>query len=111
MQDNSIQIQSEDIIVGDGTELISGQEGTFHYTGSFENGDVFDTSKGKSPFTCTIGAGEVIPGWDMGIPGMKIGGTRKLTIPYQLAYGERGIPGAIPPKSTLIFVVELLGVK
>lgn len=111
MQDESTKMVIEDIVIGEGIELKSGQVGTFHYTGMFEDGSVFDTSKGRGAFTCTVGVGEVIKGWDDGIPGMKIGGRRKLTIPYQLAYGERGIPGAIPAKATLVFEVELLGVK
>ncbi len=111
MQNNQSEMLIEDSVIGEGVELLSGQVGTFHYTGMLEDRTVFDSSVGRSPFSCTIGVGEVIQGWDEGIPGMKIGGKRKLTIPYQMAYGERGIPNTIPAKATLIFEVELLGVK
>jgi peptidylprolyl isomerase len=85
---------------------------TVHYTGTLENGKVFDTSKksGK-PFTFKLGAGEVIPGWDEGVAGMREGGTRTLTIPGHLAYGEEGVETLIPPNATLIFDVELISVK
>jgi len=101
-----------DTLVGDGAELQSGQSATFHYTGTLENGTKFDSSLDRgTPFTTTIGVGEVIPGWDQGIPGMKIGGKRKLVIPGSLAYGPRGIPNAgIGPNATLIFEVELLAI-
>ncbi len=83
-----------------------------HYTGTLENGAKFDSSVDRGePFSFTVGAGEVIKGWDKGLLGMRVGEKRKLTIPYNLAYGEDGIPGAIPAKATLIFEVELLEVK
>ena len=81
-----------------------------NYTGKLENGTVFDTSVGKQPFEFMLGAGQVIPGWDQGLRGMKVGGKRTLTIPPSLAYGEHAV-GDIPANSTLIFEVELLDVK
>ena len=112
-----VQTQSSGLVkldtkVGNGSELQKGQVATFYYTGKLENGTVFDsTDKSGKPFTTTIGVGQVIEGWDKGLIGMKVGGQRKLTIPYSMAYGEEGIPGVIPAKSTLIFDVELLEVK
>ncbi|MBX3119397.1 MAG: FKBP-type peptidyl-prolyl cis-trans isomerase [Fimbriimonadaceae bacterium] len=101
----------EDITVGDGAEATAGKNISVHYTGYFEDGNVFDSSKNRGPFNFKLGAGRVIKGWDQGFDGMKVGGSRKLTIPSHLAYGERGAPGAIPPNSTLIFDVELLAVE
>lgn len=103
----------EDLKVGDGTEVKSGQSATFHYTGTLEDGTKFDSSLDRGvPFTTKIGVGQVIAGWDQGIPGMKIGGKRKLTIPGNLAYGSRGIPQAgILPNATLLFEVELLSIQ
>ena len=102
----------EDILVGSGAEVNKGDTVSIHYSGTFENGKKFDSSYDRgTPFSTPIGVGYVIAGWDQGVIGMKVGGKRKLTIPYHLAYGENGIPGAIPPKSTLIFELELVAVK
>jgi peptidylprolyl isomerase len=104
------KLKIEDIKVGDGKEVHSGDYITIHYLGTLESGEKFDSSYDRgAPFQTRIGVGQVIDGWDMGVLGMKEGGKRKLTIPSQLAYGERAI-GTIPPGSTLIFEVELINV-
>ncbi len=104
------KLKIEDIKEGSGDEVHSGDYISIHYHGTLENGKVFDSSVTRGiPFKTRIGVGQVIDGWDMGVIGMKVGGKRKLTIPPQLAYGERGI-GDIPPNSTLIFDVELVSI-
>ena len=96
---------------GAGAETKNGDKVSVHYTGTFENGTKFDSSVDRGvPFSFTLGAGQVIQGWDLGVLGMKVGEKRKLTIPYNLAYGEAGY-GPIPAKATLIFEVELLGIN
>lgn len=106
------QLQIEELVVGQGAEARLGQSVTVHYLGTLTDGKKFDSSRDRGEgFTFTLGAGQVIKGWDQGVAGMKIGGKRKLTIPPELGYGSRGFPGAIPPNSTLIFEVELLGVR
>lgn len=105
------ELKSEDIVVGTGVEAVSGKKVSVHYVGTLTNGTKFDSSRDRgTPFEFDLGAGQVIKGWDQGVAGMKVGGKRKLTIPASLAYGA-GSVGAIPPNSTLVFEVELLGVK
>ena len=101
-----------DIEVGDGEEAESGDTVEVHYTGVLEDGTKFDSSKDRGvPFEFPLGAGRVIKGWDEGVAGMKVGGTRKLIVPAELGYGARGFPPDIPPGATLIFKVELLAIK
>lgn len=111
VENKSMEI--EDLVVGTGAEATVGKVISVHYTGTLTDGTKFDSSKDRGePFEFTLGAGQVIQGWDKGFEGMKIGGKRKLTIPASLGYGEAGTPGGpIPPNATLIFEVELLGVK
>ena len=109
--DNGLVI--EDIIEGDGKEANDYNKVVVNYTGKLEDGSIFDSSlsPGKEPFTFTLGVGSVIKGWDMGVKGMKVGGKRKLTIPPELGYGDRGAGNVIPPGATLIFEVELIEVE
>lgn len=101
-----------DQVVGTGDAAAAGQNVSVHYTGWLENGKKFDSSVDRGqPFSFPLGAGRVIKGWDEGVQGMKVGGKRKLTIPSDLGYGSRGAGGVIPPNATLIFDVELLGVR
>ena len=102
----------EDIVVGKGTEAVKHSIVTVNYTGWLEDGKKFDSSlnPGRSPFRFTVGAGQVIQGWDEGISGMKVGGKRKLTIPPNMGYGNRD-NGTIPANSVLIFEVDLLVVE
>ena len=111
-------IGKNDTKVGAGTEAAAGTNVTVHYTGWLydeakpdHKGQKFDSSRdGNQPFTFRLGAGQVIRGWDEGVAGMKVGGTRTLVIPSELGYGARGAGGAIPPNATLLFDVELLDV-
>jgi len=102
-----------DVKVGTGATATTGHKVKVHYTGWLTNGKKFDSSVDrKEPFEFQLGAGQVIKGWDEGVAGMKVGGKRRLEIPPALGYGDRGVGGGlIPPKSTLIFDVELLDVK
>ncbi|MBK9306697.1 MAG: FKBP-type peptidyl-prolyl cis-trans isomerase [Nitrospira sp.] len=101
-----------DQAVGTGEAAVAGKNVSVHYTGWLENGKKFDSSVDRGqPFSFPLGGGRVIKGWDEGVQGMKVGGKRKLTIPSDLGYGSRGAGGVIPPNATLIFDVELLGVK
>ena len=105
-------LQYVDEIVGTGPSPQKGQQVTVHYTGYLQDGTKFDSSRDRNqPLPFTIGIGQVIKGWDEGIMSMKVGGKRKLTIPPDLGYGQRGAPPAIPPGATLVFEVELLSVK
>ncbi|NGZ09940.1 MAG: FKBP-type peptidyl-prolyl cis-trans isomerase [Nitrospira sp. LK70] len=101
-----------DQVVGTGDVAIAGKTANVHYTGWLENGKKFDSSVDRGqPFSFPLGAGRVIKGWDEGVQGMKVGGKRKLTVPSELGYGSRGASGVIPPNATLIFDVELLGLR
>ena len=105
-------LQYVDLTIGTGATAAAGQTVTVHYTGWLENGKKFDSSVDRGqPFSFPLGAERVIKGWDEGVKGMKVGGKRKLTIPSMLGYGARGAGGVIPPNATLIFDVELLGVR
>jgi len=108
-------LQYEDGVVGSGAEARPGSQVSVHYTGwlhdNGERGRKFDSSRDRGqPFAFALGAGQVIGGWDEGVQGMRVGGTRTLLIPPQLGYGARGAGGVIPPHATLLFEVELLGV-
>ena len=107
-------LQYEDTVAGGGATAQAGQNVTVHYTGwLYDNGKAgskFDSSKDRrDPFRFQLGAGMVIKGWDEGVAGMQVGGTRRLVIPPELGYGARGAGGVIPPNATLLFEVELLG--
>jgi FKBP-type peptidyl-prolyl cis-trans isomerase len=105
-------LEIEDQIVGDGEDAIAGQNVEVHYTGWLTDGTKFDSSHDRDQtFSFKLGAGQVIAGWDQGVAGMKIGGARKLTIPPEMGYGERGAGGVIPPNATLVFKVELIGLS
>ena len=105
-------LKKEDLVVGTGVEATKGKTVSVHYTGWLTNGTKFDSSKDRNrPFDFGLGKGQVIQGWDDGVTGMKVGGKRKLTIPPELGYGAGGAGGVIPPNATLVFEVELLGVK
>ena len=106
-------LEVEVIQEGQGKEAENGNIISVHYTGTLEDGSKFDSSRDRGqPFSFTLGAGQVIRGWDLGVLGMKVGEKRKLTIPPELGYGERGTPGGpIPPNAILIFEVELLNVQ
>lgn len=101
----------DDVVIGGGTEAKTGDTVSVHYVGTLPNGQEFDSSvKRGEPFAFTLGEGRVIKGWEEGVVGMKIGGKRILVIPSDLAYGDQGY-GPIPPKATLVFSIELLGVN
>lgn len=104
-------LQYWDIKVGTGQEAKKGDHVQVHYTGWLTNGKKFDSSVGGKPFEFRIGNGDVIKGWEEGVTGMKVGGKRQLRIPADLAYGKDGYPGAIPPNATLIFDIQLIGIK
>ena len=109
---NKQGVEIEILKKGTGTAAKNGDAVSVHYVGTLGNGVKFDSSIDRGvPFEFTLGAGQVIPGWDVGVEGMKIGEKRKLVIPSSLAYGERGAGGVIPPNATLVFEVELLEIK
>ena len=106
------ELTVETLKAGTGAVATSGKKVTVHYTGTLTDGRVFDSSETRqAPFSFLLGAGQVIPGWDKGMEGMKIGERRRLSIPSALAYGEKGAGSIIPPNSPLIFEVELLNVE
>lgn len=106
-----MSLKIEDVKVGQGAEAVSGKRVTVHYVGTLTDGSKFDSSRDRGRgFDFSLGAGQVIKGWDQGVAGMKVGGVRKLTIPPELGYGARGYPPVIPANATLVFEVELLGV-
>lgn len=105
-------MEIEVLVEGSGATPRTGQTVVVHYTGWLTNGTKFDSSHDRNqPFTFVLGQGNVIKGWDEGVAAMKVGSKHKLTIPPEKAYGDRGFPGAIPPNSTLVFEVELLGIQ
>ena len=109
----SYQLELDDLETGDGEEAVSGKVVEVHYVGvSWQTGEQFDASwdRGKT-FKFGLGKGQVIPGWDQGVAGMKVGGRRRITIPPDLAYGQRGAGGVIGPGETLVFVVDLIAVR
>jgi peptidylprolyl isomerase len=107
------ELQVTDVVVGDGDEATPGTVAVVHYVGvAFSTGEEFDASYNRGdPLQFGVGAGQVIAGWDQGVAGMKVGGRRQLVIPPHLAYGDRGAGSAIAPGETLIFVVDLIGVR
>jgi peptidylprolyl isomerase len=111
--DIPFELGIDDLVDGDGAEATPGSKVTVHYVGvAFRSGEEFDASWNRDePFQFRLGKGQVIPGWDQGVAGMKVGGRRRLTIPSALGYGARGAGGAIQPHEPLVFVVDLLGVE
>ncbi len=105
-------LRIEDLVVGSGLEVTGpGQFVTVHYTGWLENGSEFDSSRRREPFSFPLGVGFVIPGWDQGLVGMRVGGKRRLTIPPELGDGANGMGSVIPPNAVLVFEVELLEIS
>lgn len=105
------ELVENDLVEGDGPEAKKGDNVTVQYVGvGFDSGQEFDASWGREPFTFQLGSGQVIPGWEEGVQGMKVGGRRELVIPPELAYGATGSPPAIGPNEALVFVVDLVEV-
>jgi FKBP-type peptidyl-prolyl cis-trans isomerase len=105
-------LRYQDLAAGEGVAAAAGRKVSVHYTGWLPNGEKFDSSRDRNqPFDFTLGAGQVIAGWDEGVAGMKVGGRRKLVIPPDLGYGTAGAPPDIPPGATLVFDVELVAVR
>ena len=110
--DIPFELVADDLTIGEGDEATKGKKVSVHYVGvAFSTGEEFDASWNRGqPFEFKLGVGQVIPGWDAGVEGMKVGGRRKLTIPSAMAYGARGAGGSIKPNEPLVFVVDLLSV-
>ncbi|MBA2298199.1 MAG: FKBP-type peptidyl-prolyl cis-trans isomerase [Actinobacteria bacterium] len=110
--DIPFELAVDDMTVGDGLEATEGSKVSVHYVGvAFSSGEEFDASWNRGrPFEFRLGKGQVIPGWDAGVPGMRVGGRRMLTIPSAMAYGARGAGGVIKPHEPLLFVIDLLSV-
>jgi FKBP-type peptidyl-prolyl cis-trans isomerase len=102
-------LSTQDLVLGTGATAVAGDVLTVHYIGSLQNGNVFESSYGRQPYTFQLGARQVIAGWDQGIPGMRVGGKRRLVIPPSLAYGSQG-QGPIPANATIQFDVELVSI-
>jgi FKBP-type peptidyl-prolyl cis-trans isomerase FkpA len=107
-----VELKIETLRPGDGAVASSGKKVTVHYTGTLTDGKVFDSSETRNaPFSFTLGQGQVIPGWDKGVEGMKVGERRRLSIPSTMAYGEKGVGNVIPPNAPLVFEVDLISVE
>ena len=105
-------VRWEDLHVGEGAEALAGSRVSVHYTGRLESGAQFDSSRDRgAPFAFVVGRGKVISGWDEGMLGMRVGGTRRIVVPPQRAYGAKGRAGVIPPNATLVLEIELLSVE
>ena len=112
MTTTAASISIQDLLVGEGQQATGpGQFVTVHYTGWLEDGSEFDSSRRREPFSFPLGVGYVIPGWDQGLVGMRIGGKRRLTIPPELGYGASGMGSVIPPNALLVFEIELLEIS
>jgi FKBP-type peptidyl-prolyl cis-trans isomerase FkpA len=112
IKERTMTLEKEDLVIGTGAVAEAGQDIVVHYVGWLADGMQFDSSRARrDPLDFALGAGDVIKGWDQGVPGMRVGGKRRLTIPPELAYGEHGLAGIIPPHATLVFDVELVEIS